>query len=59
MRGTVTVNMTTVSNVNNALVVKQEGQVHKTVAQDVYGTDSSLSAETQKLVPLFEHRPLD
>jgi hypothetical protein len=59
VRGTVTVNMTTVSNVNNALVVKQEGQVHKTVAQDVYGTDSSLSAETQKLVPLFEHRPLD
>jgi len=57
--GTVTVNMTTVSNVDKALVVKQEGQVHKTVAQDVYGTDSSLSAETQKLVPLFEHRPLD
>jgi hypothetical protein len=45
--------------VEKALVVKQEGQVHKTVAQDVYGTDSSLSAETQKLVPLFEHRPLD
>ena len=59
VRGTVTVNMTTVSNVEKALVVKQEGQVHKTVAQDVYGTDSSLSAETQKLVPLFEHRPLD
>jgi hypothetical protein len=53
--------MTTVSNVENALEVKDSvpGKVHKTIAQDVYGTDSSLSAEIQKLVPLFERNPID
>jgi Ca2+-binding RTX toxin-like protein len=61
VRGSVTVNMTTVSNVENALEVKDSvpGKVHKTIAQDVYGTDSSLSAEIQKLVPLFERNPID
>jgi hypothetical protein len=61
VRGSVTVNMTTVSNVENALEVKDSvpGKVHKTIAQDVYGTDSSMSAEIQKLVPLFERNPID
>jgi len=53
VRGTVQVNMTTVSNVNSALVVG----LTDTVAQDVYGA-ASLSSEIQKLVPLYEHNPL-
>jgi Ca2+-binding RTX toxin-like protein len=54
VHGSVTVNMTTVSNVTNALVVGATD----TVAQDIYGSASTLSSETQKLVPLFEHNPL-
>jgi Ca2+-binding RTX toxin-like protein len=56
VRGSVTVNMTTVNNVNNALVV---GQDLPTIAQDVYGAATSMSSEIQKLVPLFERNPLD
>jgi VCBS repeat-containing protein len=53
VHGTVQVNMTTLNNVNSALVVGATD----TVAQDVYGA-ASLSSELQKLVPMYEHNPL-